>query len=211
MSNENWNNGEPWSIHIARLDRSRKDLRLVSMLPRNVAIGLASISAQAKSIPKPTGVPLVAINTDSCILKRDPYQGTPQGRQILQGQFVSPPFKYSFWVTEDSQMFFGEVEPNLSATLPGGKAFPIGLNHRCEANQVVLFTRVIGKSTRATNCLELVLDDPLHQPLSWRAGQSYSLRVNSVNPAGNTRLSSAIAVLELRQGRCRTGEPSPAR
>jgi hypothetical protein len=210
MQMKSWGRGEPWSIHIARLDRSQKDLQIVSTLARNASFGLASISAQAKSIPKTTGLPLVAINTDFCILKRDPYQGTPRGLQITQGHFISPPYAYSFWVNEDGGMFLGNVASKLSATLLGGKTFPIGLNHRCGANQAVLFTSMIGKSTRATNCLELVLEDPSHQPLSWRAGQCYSLRVSAVNPSGNSPLSHATAVLSFGKAAAdKVGNPRP--
>jgi hypothetical protein len=31
----NWTKAEPWSIHVARLDRSRKDLHLTSVLAFN--------------------------------------------------------------------------------------------------------------------------------------------------------------------------------
>ena len=195
VATTNWDNGEPWSIHIARLDRSRKDLHVASMLSQNEVFGIAAISVQASSVPSTTGIPLVAINTDFCIIKRDPYQGAPRGLQIMQGEFVSPPFKWSFWVNEDGTMAFGEVGSKCRATLPGGQPFPIGLNHECKPNAVVLFTHMLGKSTRATNHLELVLEDLAHHPLSWRAGGSYSLRVRAVNPAGNSPLSSGTAVL----------------
>ena len=194
---KNWDKDEPWSVHIARLDRARKDLRVASMLSQNEIFGIAPISAQAKSIPKQTGLALVAINTDFCIIKKEPYQGTPRGIQIMEGQLISPPFKYSFWVNEDQGMAFGTVASKLTATLPGGKAFPIGLNHECKPNQVMLFTHALGKSTRATNHLELLLEDPAANHLSWRAGQRYSLRVKSVNPAGDTPLSDATAVLSF--------------
>ena len=47
----NWDSGEPWSIHIARLDRTRKVLHVASMLSQNEVFGIAPISAQASSVP----------------------------------------------------------------------------------------------------------------------------------------------------------------
>jgi hypothetical protein len=194
---KNWNSEEPWSVHIARMDRSRKDLHIASMLSQNQILGLAPISVQAKSVPKTTGVPLVAINTDFCIMKKDPYQGAPRGLQVMEGQLVSPPFGYSFWVNGDGGMNFGRAEPNFLATLPGGRSFSFGMNHECKSNSVVLFTPMLGKSTRAANHLELVLEDPASGRLSWRAGGHYALRVKAVNPTGDTPLSGDIAVLSF--------------
>jgi hypothetical protein len=191
----NWHKPEPWSIHIARLDRSRRDLRLVATQAKNQAFGIAPISAQAKSVPEAVGLPLAAINTGFCVLKKGPYKGAPRGVLIREGQLISPPFKYCFWTDEDGGMAYGEVKPKLTAALSGGRTFPIGLNHECKPKQVVLYTRALGKCTGATNHLELVLEDPAHTPLVWRAGHSYSLRVKAVNAAGNTALSANSAVL----------------
>jgi hypothetical protein len=107
-------------------------------------------------------------------------------------------------------MAFGEVESKCRATLPGGQPFHIGLNHECKPNAVVLFTQMLGKSTRATNRLELVLEDPARHHLSWRAGGSYSLRVKAVNPAGNSPLSSSTAVLSFGAKAVeKAGQPKP--
>jgi hypothetical protein len=193
----NWNKAEPWSIHIARLDRSQKDLGLASVLSDNRVFGTAPISTIAKSFPEAMGQPLVLINTGFCINKKHPYLGAPRGLVIMEGQLITGPSKYSFWVNENGTMAFGEVEPKFNVALPGGKTFPIILNHECTANEVVLFTDKLGKSTRATNHLELVLEDPKHQSLSWRIGQSYSMRIKAVNPQGNSALSNTVAVLSF--------------
>ena len=207
---KSWDKDEPWSIHIARLERARKDLHVAEMLAHNQVFGVAPISALAQSVPKTTGLPLAAINTGFCINRKDPYRGAPRGLVIMEGQLISPPFRHSFWVNEDGGMAFGQVESKLTATLPGGKRFLIGLNHECKPDKVMLFTHRLGKSTHAANHLELVLEDPAHRPLSWRAGQHYSLRVRSVNHTGNTALSEDIAVLSFGKVAAESvGNPGP--
>src|SRR5665213_1853479 len=105
----NWNNGEPWSIHIARLDRSQKDLHLAESLAHHEVFGTAPVSAIARAFPKEKGEPLVAINAGFCIRTKNPYQGAPRGigkeaeasMVITDGELISAPSKYSFWVNED--------------------------------------------------------------------------------------------------------------
>ena len=195
---KNWDKNEPWSIHIARLDRTAKNLHIASMLSQNEIFGIAPISAQVKEVPKQTGHPLVAINTDFCnVTKNHPYRGTSFGIQIMEGQLISPPFKNSFWLNEDGSMGLGKTDSKFTATLPDGKSFWIGMNHEGQPKRVTLFTRILGPSTRAKNSLELVLEDPAHQPLAWHIGQSYALRIKAINPSGDTALSNSIAVLSF--------------
>jgi exopolysaccharide biosynthesis protein len=56
---------------------------------------------------------------------------------------------------------------------------------------------MLGKSTRATNHLELVLESPSHAPLSWHVGETYIMQVKAVNAAGDTSLSNNICVLSF--------------
>jgi hypothetical protein len=201
----NWNNSEPWSIHIARLNRSQKDLHVESALAHGQVFGTAPVSAIAKSFPKEQGEPLVAINTGFCINKKDPYLGAPRGigkdadaaMVITDGELISAPSKYSFWVNEDGSMHFGRFDSRFRATLPDGTSVPIGLNNECKTDAVMLFTHTLGKNTRATNHLELILEAPNGQDLSWRVGESYILRIKALNPSGNTELSKKIVVLSF--------------
>ena len=200
----NWNNNsEPWSIHIARLDRSQKDLHLESSLAHGQVFGTAPVSAIAKSFPKEWGEPLVAINTGFCINKKHPYLGAPRGigkdadasMVITDGELISAPSKCSFWVNEDGSMHFGRFDSRFKATLSDGTSFSIGLNNECKTNAVMLFTHMLGKNTRATNNLELILEASDQKSLSWHVGDSYTLRIKALNPAGNSALSNKIAVL----------------
>jgi hypothetical protein len=203
LQTTNWNNGEPWSIHIARLDRSQKNLRVAESLAHQTVLGTAPVSAIAKSFPRERGEPLVAINAGFCNRVRGPYIGASRGigksadasMVITDREVAGAPSKYNFIVNEDGSMHFGNFEPRFAATLPNGETVPLRLNNECKSNSVVLFTHILGATTRATNHLEVILENSKQQSLSWNVGKSYTLRVKAVNPAGNTPLSSNIAVL----------------
>jgi hypothetical protein len=199
LETTNWNNGEPWSVHIARLDRSRKEFCLASTLAHGHVFGTAPVSAIAEAFPKEQGEPLVVINAGFCIRVRDPYMGAPRGMVITDSELISSPgisgFNYSFWAGENDALHFGKLGSAFRATLPDGTLMPIGLNRECASDEVVLFTHKLGGNTRATNHLELVLENPKQKRLFWRVGETYTLRVKAINPAGNTALSNSIAVL----------------
>ncbi len=201
LQTTNGNDGAPLSIHIARLDRSRKDLLLTSALAHGEVFGTAPVSSIANTFPRERGEPLVAINAGFCIRTKHPYNGAPRGMVITEGELISSPalcpFNYNFWVDNEKGLHFGSFQPAFKATLPDGLSVPIGLNHECPSNAVVLFTHILGKSTRATNHLELVLERPGQKQLAWHVGESYTVRVKAVNPAGNTLLSRDIAVLSF--------------
>ena len=146
--------------------------------------GTAPVSAIAKSFPKELGEPLVAINTGFCINKKHPYLGAPRGigkgadaaMVVTAGEVISAPSKYSFWVSEDASLHFGRFDSLFAATLPDGTTLPIGLNNQCKSNAVMLFTHTLGKSTRATNCFEVILASSDSRRLSWHVGENYTWR-----------------------------------
>jgi Phosphodiester glycosidase len=201
LQTTNWNNGEPWSIHIARLDLSRRDLQLASVLADGHVFGTAPISSIAKSFPRERGEPLVVINAGFCIRIKHPYLGAPRGMVITDRELISSPgicsWDYSFWVGENGAPHFGKFKPAFNATLPDGTMVPLGLNYECKSNGVVLFTHMLGRNTRATNNLEFVLENPSRKQLTWRVGECYTLRVKAVNPSGDSMLSDRIAVLSF--------------
>jgi hypothetical protein len=197
----NWNNGEPWSIHVARVDRSRKDLAIRETLAGGQIFGVAPVSTIAKEFPRHDGEPIVMVNAGFCIRTRHPYQGAPRGLVVVDRELVSSsgicPRDYVFSVDENGAMQFGKFAPRFRATLPDGSAVPLGINNLCDSNSAVLYTHILGKSTRATNTLEVVLESPGNEPLTWRLGNSYDLVVARVNPSGNSPLSNKVAVLSF--------------
>src|SRR5262245_49132206 len=51
----------PWSIHVIRIDRSRKDFELTTTLGGGSRIGLNSLTRQLRTIPRELGMPVAAI------------------------------------------------------------------------------------------------------------------------------------------------------
>src|ERR1043166_9072485 len=216
----NRNSGEPWSIHIARMNRAQKDLCLAETLAHHQVFGTATVSAIARAFPKEQGQPLVVINAGFCIRTKNPYQGAPRGigrdadsaMVIVEREVIGAPSKYSFWVNEDGSMHFGNVGSRFNVALPGGATFPIGLDTECKPDKVMLYTHVLGPSTRATNCFEVVLEDARQTRLSWHVGESQVMRVKQVNPAGNSLLTPTTSVLAFgskmseKAGALKTGD-----
>ena len=188
---------QPWSIHIARLERSRSDFDIVTTLGNGAIQGLSSVSAQARSVPRELGKPIAAVNGDFFLIRPGPYQGDPEGLQIINGELVSTPGLLSFWV-EPRQFHIEKVLSALAIIWPSGRENPLGLNQTPRADGAVLFTPIFGPSTRATNMVELVLERfGTNVWLPLRAGRTYRARVRSINIAGDTPLAPDITVLTV--------------
>jgi hypothetical protein len=188
---------QPWSIHIARIDRAAAGLDFVTTLGHGTIQGLSTLARQAKALPPAAGRPLVGVNGDFFLIKPGPYQGDPEGLQILNGELVSAPNSACFWV-ENGQPHIDKVASALSVTWPDGQHSSLGLNQTPQRTAAVLFTPIFGPSTRATNHVELVLERDGRNPwLPLRAGRNYRARIRSINPAGDTRLPRDAAVLTL--------------
>jgi hypothetical protein len=187
----------PWSIHIARWDRSHKEFELTTTLAKGTIQGLSPLSQQAKAVPSRIGHPIAGVNGDFFVINPGPYQGDPQGLQILNGELVSAPSSVSFWTTP-GEIHIGKIQTAMKVTWPDGRATAIGLNQAPRTNTGVLFTPMFGSSTRATNMTELVLESaggkswlPLHASETCRA------RVRSINSSGDSPLSPDTLVLTL--------------
>src|SRR5260221_9489195 len=89
---------QPWSIPIARLERSRTDFDILTTLGKGTIQGLSSLPAQVQAVRTESGRPVAAINGDFFVIRPGPYQGDPEGLQILDGELVSAPSLLSFWV-----------------------------------------------------------------------------------------------------------------
>jgi hypothetical protein len=188
---------QPWSIHIARLHRSRSDLAIVSTLGKSHIQGLSPLPAQAKSVPPALGRALVAVNGDFFLIKPGPYQGDPEGLQILNGEFISTPGLLSFWV-EGKALHIEKLLSAMTVTWPDGDKTPLGLNQTPRPDNVVLFTPILGAATRATNSVEIILERVDGQPwLPLQVSHQYSGRVRAINLCGNTPLQPDLVVLTV--------------
>jgi len=186
---------EPWSIHVARLERSRRDFYILTTLGKGTIQGLETLVGQVQAVQKERGTPVAAVNGDFFVIKAGPYQGDPEGLQILNGELVSTPGKLSFWV-EPRRLHIEPISSAMKVSFPDGHAAPVGLNETPKTNGLVLFTPIFGSTTRATNFMELVLEKcggPTWLPL--HANQDYRARVKSINRCGDTAIDPDTAVL----------------
>lgn len=189
----------PLSIHVVKFDYHRPDLKLLSVLGRSNMLGLASVRKEIAALPAKAGQPIAGINGDYFIMKKDPYQGDPRGLQITEGQLVSSPGKDAcFWLDPAGEPRMGIVRSKCKVLWPNGKETPVRLNELRSPDGAALLTPILGPSTRTTNGLDLILEPEGSGPrLPLQANQTYSARVQEMQPNGNSSLRPGIMILSV--------------
>jgi hypothetical protein len=189
----------PWSIHVGRVERARRGFAFTTPLAQGTVFGLSPVSAQVKAVPPSLGTPRLAVNGDFFVIKRDPYQGDPQGLQIWNGEVVSAPKGGAcFWLDAAGAPQIGLVESRFRVAWPDGTRSGIGLNEVRETNRVVLYTPKLGASTRAVNGCEAVLEPAGSNRLAPLAiGTTVRARIGAVHRAGDTSLPMGGWILSL--------------
>ena len=188
----------PWSIHIIKIDRERRDFKFCTTLGRGDVLGMGTVSEQIKSLPSECGEPLAAINGDF-YEKSEKHEGRPRDLQIRFGEVVSSPAGHAcFWVTPDGTPQMTNVASRFRVIWADGKTTPLGLNQVREDDAAVLYTSVFGASTRTTGGIDLILERATNTAwLPLGVGQVYTARVREVRSAGNASLGRDIMVLSL--------------
>ena len=188
----------PWSIHVLKIDRSRKDLTFVAAHAKDKVLGVSLISQQARAVPPEIGRAIAGVNGDF-YLRDDPnYGGDPRGLQIMNGDLISAPDTVCVWFDADGNPHLDEVKGDFNVTWPDGHKIRFGLNQQRPPRMAVLYTPSYGPSTRAHGGRELVLERNGDGPwLPLQAGQTCRARVREVNTNGNTRFSPEVMVLSL--------------
>ncbi|HTG43444.1 MAG TPA: phosphodiester glycosidase family protein, partial [Verrucomicrobiae bacterium] len=194
---------EPWSIHVIRIDRSQKDLEIITTLGDGGQIGLSTMTRQLRTIPSDAGVPVAAINGDFYSLERETYAGDPRGLHIMRGELISDPIvRTCVWIDSDGNPHMGEVASGFSVSWPNGENTPFGLNEERAGNPAVLYTAAIGESTLTSGGTELILERV--SPRKWlplTAGTVFPARVREVRRGGNSPLTADTLVLSLSSRR----------
>ncbi len=189
----------PWSIHVVKFERGRKEFFLDTTLGLGTNFGMTVVSHQLKTLPGMPAKPVAAINGD--FFNSSPnYPGDPMGIQITRGELVSAsiPDRACFWLDAAGEPHRTNVLSLLKVVWPDGKTTPLGLNEERAADAAVLFTSVVGRSTRATGGRELVLErDGTNAWLPLQVGHTYSTRIRSANSTGNTPLARDTLVLSI--------------
>jgi hypothetical protein len=188
----------PWSIHIIKIDRERRDFKFCTTLGKGDVLGMGTVSEQIKSLPSDCGQLLAAINGDF-YEKTEKHEGRPRDLQIRFGEVVSSPAGHAcFWVTPDGTPQMTNVASRFRVIWADGKTTPLGLNQVREDDAAVLYTSVFGASTRTTGGIDLILERATNATwLPLRVGQIYTARVREVRSAGNATLARDIMVLSL--------------
>jgi hypothetical protein len=189
----------PWSIHVVKVERGRGNLAIDTTLGRAGRVGMATVSDQVASVPPEWGKPVAAINGD--LYENHPdYLGDPEGLQITHGELVSGPSsnRVCFWLDAAGLPHRSNVVSRFEAIWPNGREVSLGLNQARSDDSAVLYTSVVGDSTRTRGGVELVLErmGP-EQWLPLEIGQTYTAKVRQANPAGNSPVTQSIMVLSL--------------
>ena len=188
----------PWSIHVVKVDRSRKDLTFFSAHAKDKVLGVGLLAEQARAIPREIGRAVAGINGDFYSRDNPMYAGDPRGLQIVNGDLISAPDTVCVWFDVDGNPHLDEVKGDFNVTWPDGHKTPFGLNQQRLPNRMVLYTPTYGPSTRAAGGRELILEKDGDGPwLPFQAGQNYRARIREVQATGNTRLASNVMVLSI--------------
>jgi hypothetical protein len=189
---------EPWSIHVLRIDRSRKDLALYSTHANDKVLGVSLLVDQARAVPRETGRAIAAINGDFYLRDDPTYAGDPRGLQIINGELISGPDTVCVWIDPAGNLQLGEVKGDFNVTWPDGRKTAIGLNQQRAPGKAVLYTPTYGPATRARGGREFILEKDGDGPwLPLQVDQTYRARVREVRPDGNSRLVADAMVLSV--------------
>lgn len=189
---------EPWSIHVLKIDRSRKDLGFFSAHARDRVLGVSVLAQQAKAVPPEFGRAIAAVNGDFYLRDNPTYAGDPRGLQIVNGDLISAPDTVCVWFDTDGNPHLDEVKGDFQVTWPDGRKTPFGLNQPRTGRTAVLYTPTYGPSTRANGGRELLLEkDGTGSWLPLAASQSYRARVREIQTNGNTRLTIQTNIMVL--------------
>ena len=187
-----------WSVNVFKVDRSRKDLFLTSTTGLPDRIGMSTVAEQIQTLPASWGTPIAAVNGDFYTTEDD-YRGDPRDVQIRNGELISAPAGHaSFWMDAAGEPRTANVESNLRVRWPDGTYHPLGLNELRDSEMVVLYSSAIGRSTRSSGGVELVLTNaPGEGWLPLQVGRTIKARVASVHRGGDTPVPRDGLVLSI--------------
>ena len=194
----------PLSIHVVQVARSNGVYELHSVHAGNAALGLDTLSDQVSLVNGSLGTPVAAINGD--FYQRDrSYAGAPRGLQVVNGELISGPNgKNTVWLDVTGEVHSTSVMPFFQVAWPNGTSNTFRLNGERQFNGIELYTPAIGRSTRTSGGVELILERG--EGSSWlplRVGKAYTAVVREVRQRGDTPLTTNTMVLSIGPGALR--------
>ena len=188
----------PCSIHVFQTEFSQPGWRITTTLGKDGNFGVATLTDQVKGLPPAIGRPVAAINGDFFDTSED-YGGGPRDLQIFQGQLVRSPAGHAcFWLDTFGKPHLTNLVSQCRILLANGQSIPFELNVARPADGCVLYTPVLGATTRTSGGTELILaggSDDACQPL--RAASHLTAKVREVKTGGNSPLRPGTMVLSL--------------
>jgi len=195
----------PWSIHVVSFNLARKDLAVLATVGKGVA-GSETVPDMVAQLAPGLGKPIAAINGDYFEFLTEPrYRGTLQGLCIVNGELVSGPAGFAFWVDRQRKPHLGMVKSAFTLHWPDGTVVPFGLNcstsdykSEVRAADVVLYTPGFGPTTNTEGGREYQLDpvDPRAR-LPLRANARLQARVRDMRTTGNMAVTPGTMVLSV--------------
>ncbi len=197
----------PWAVYVAKVARS-EEYGLAAALAQDTVFGLETVPEQARRVKGA----VAAINGDWFELPAGPYQGDTRGLLVREGELVSEATGADcFWVDRQGELRLGPVTTKLEVIWEDGSRLEVGLNRDRAGGPIgpgadprgeaVLYTPVLGASTRTTGGRELVLEKVGEEEwLPLRIGQTLTARVRAVSETGDTALVPGQMVLSLGPG-----------
>jgi len=187
----------PWSIHVFKSDRTRRDLVFTTSLGDSNRFGMNTLSDQVKSLSPALGKPLAAINGDFYIDEPE-LSGDPRDLQIREGELISAPNGNAcFWIDAAGDPHSTNVVSRLRVVWPDGSETPIGLNQLRENDTAVLYSAVVGPATPTSGGTELILEPADDSWLPLQPGRTLRARIREIRKAGQTPIDRTTLVLSL--------------
>lgn len=198
----------PWSIHVVQVPRSNGLYEVHSIHAGKSAVGLDTLSDQVGLIDSTTGAPVAAINGD--FYQRDrAYAGAARGLQVEDGELLcGPGSKVSFWIDVTGETHAENVASQFQVTWPDNSNTAFRLNGERPYNGVELYTPAIGRSTRTSGGIELILERA--EAGAWlplRLGKTYAATVREIRDRGDTVMTPGALVLSIGPGAMRRIAP----
>jgi hypothetical protein len=193
----------PIEIHVIRFPRKNPALEIHSVHSGSKAIGRSAVSQQLNVFGG--GERVAAINGDFFQLE-GPFAGDPRGLQIVEGALISAPAgTCSFWVDADGSPHLGITRSGLRIIWPNGSSAALGLNQKCDADAITLYTPDVDAARLGTVGREFVLVPGGETSMIFSAGQEYSLKIVETKPTSGAFLlvfgeSAATRMPKIREG-----------
>src|SRR5882724_2327437 len=100
----------PWSIHVLKIDRSRKDLTFFAAHAKDRVLGVSLLADQARAVPREIGRAVAGVNGDFYVRDNSLYAGDPRGLQIVNGDLISAPSTICVWLDTNGNPHLDEVK-----------------------------------------------------------------------------------------------------